>query len=93
MKLSWKLINEVINKRITKTELPNAFKEHDIEVTDHKEIAERFNIYIYIYFVNIGPRLAEKIPENIINFASYLEKSNVNSIALDQVTERGREIV
>ena len=47
LKLSWKLINEVINKRITKTELPNAFKEHDIEVTDHKEIAERFNIYIY----------------------------------------------
>ena len=91
MKLSWKLINEVTNKRITKTELPNAFKEHDIEVTDHKEIAERFNIYIY--FVNIGPRLAEKIPENIINFASYLEKRNVNSIALDQVTERGREIV
>ena len=51
LKLSWKLINEVINKRITKTELPNAFKEHDIEVTDHKEIAERFNIYIYIYIL------------------------------------------
>ena len=51
------------------------------------------NGLIYIYFVNIGPRLAEKIPENIINFASYLEKSNVNSIALDPVTEREREIV
>ena len=51
MKLSWKLTNEVINKRITTTELPNAFKEHDIEVTDHKEIAERFNIYIYIYIL------------------------------------------
>ena len=43
LKLSWKLTNEVINKRITTTELPNAFKEHDIEVTDH----ERFNIYIF----------------------------------------------
>ena len=27
MKLSWKLINKVINKRKTKTELPDAFKE------------------------------------------------------------------
>ena len=32
-----------------------------------------------IFFVHIGPRIAEKIPENIINFASYLEKSYVNS--------------
>ena len=77
-----------MNKGKTKTELPNALKENDIEVTDHKEITEWFNIY----FVSIGPRLAEKIPENIINFVSYLGKSNVHSIFLGPVTERVIEI-
>ena len=68
--------------------LPNAFKENDIGDIVHKEIAERFNKY----FLNIGPRSAEKIPENIMNFASYLGNSNVDSIFLDPVTEREIEI-
>ena len=37
-------------------------------------------------------RLAGKIPENIINFAIYLEKSNVDSVFLDPVTDREIEI-
>ena len=32
-------------------------------------------------------RLAGKIPENIINFAIYLEKSNVDSVFLDPERE------
>ena len=90
-KLIWKLIKEVKNKNKTiKQILPNAFKENDIgiAVIVHKEIAERFNKY----FLNIGPRLAEQIPENIMNFASYLGNSNVDSIVLDPVTEREIEI-
>ena len=90
-KIIWKLIKEVKNKNKTiKQILPNAFKENDIGigVIVHKEIAERFNKY----FLNIGPRLAEQIPENIMNFASYLGNSNVDSIVLDPVTEREIEI-
>lgn len=37
-------------------------------------------------------RLAGKIPVNIINVAIYLEKSNVDSVFLDPVTEREIEI-
>ena len=59
--------------------MPNAFKENDIKVIVHKEIAERFNKY----FLNIGPRLAEQLPENIMNFALYLGNSNIDSIFLD----------
>ena len=44
------------------------------------------------YFLNIAPRLAEKIPENIMNFASYLGNSYVDSIVLDPVTEREIEL-
>ena len=40
-------------------------------------MAERLNKYL----ANIGPKLAEKIPENIINFESYLEKNNADSIS------------
>lgn len=53
MKLSWKLINEVINKRKTKTELPDVFKEK---------------------------KNSRENTRNIINFAIYLEKSNVDSV-------------
>ena len=68
MQVSWKIIKEVINKKKnTKTELPNPFKENDIEVTYHRKTVERFNKC----FFNIGPRQAEKIPKNIMNFASY----------------------
>ena len=65
MKLSWKLINEVINKRKTETELPDAFKEK---------------------------KNSRENTRNIINFAIYLEKSNVDSVFLDPVTEREIEI-
>lgn len=37
-------------------------------------------------------RLAGKIPENMINVAIYLEKSNVDSVFLDPVTEREIEV-
>ena len=65
MKLSWKLINEVINKRKTKTELPDALKEK---------------------------KNSRENTRNIINFAIYLEKSNVDSVFFDPVTEREIEI-
>ena len=38
------------------------------EITDKKTIAEEFNSY----FINVGPKLATKIPPSNTNFESYL---------------------
>ena len=48
-KETWNLINEVINKRKTKTMLPKTFNQEGIEISDPVEIAEHFNDY----FVNL----------------------------------------
>lgn len=53
-------------------------------ITDGIEIANNFNEY----FVNIGPKVAEKkIPISHVNFNSLLSESNRDSIFLDPITE------
>ena len=66
-----------------KTDLSNTFKNNDEIVSDPETIANKFNEY----FVNVGVSLANKIPENSGEFCSYLNRSNVNSIFLNPVTE------
>ena len=56
---SWKILKDVINKR--KSSLPNSrFTINNSLTTDKKLIAEGFNSF----FINIGPDLAKKIPED-----------------------------
>ena len=57
MKLTWRLVNEVINKQKTKQSLPSAFMSEGKMITDHFEIANRF----CKYFTDIGPALASRI--------------------------------
>ena len=84
LRYSWKLINEVINKGTFKTELPDHFNENDRLITNRSEISNKFNEY----FINIGPKLADKIQGNKINFITFLGERSVNSIFLDAVTEK-----
>ena len=79
LRISWKIINEIINKNKTKSDMPYVFKDNDKIVTDHIEIAKKFNDY-FVNIQTVGPNLAEKIPVNKIVFTSYLEDSNINSI-------------
>lgn len=51
---TWKLINEIINKTKSRSELPSNFLKEDNLISDPLEIANYFNEY----FVNIGPNLA-----------------------------------
>lgn len=55
---TWKLINEITNKNKSSSELLDNFMKGDNIITDPNEIANNFNQY----FVNVGPKLAEKIP-------------------------------
>ena len=68
----WKIINEVssrskntnINISSVKTELGNT-------ITEAKELSEAFNTH----FVEIGPKLASKIPQGSSSFSDYIDKA------------------
>ena len=64
---TWKLINEITNKNKSSSELPDNFMKDGNIITDPNEIANNLNEY----FVNVGPKLAEKIPPSNVNFSSY----------------------
>jgi hypothetical protein len=66
LKSTWKLINELINKRKSKPDMPSTFKIDDNSVTDPVIIAEKF----CQYFSSIGPTLAKKIPPVNYSFTS-----------------------
>jgi hypothetical protein len=69
LKQTWKLVNEVINKRISKpSTLPSTFIHEGKTITDPLEIADKF----CKYFTNIGPSLASKIPSVNSSFRSFL---------------------
>ena len=85
--MTWRIMNELLNKPTQKKELPKEFILSDSPSTVSKpvEIANKFNDY----FVNLGPRLAKQI-ENKSNttYAKYLTDKNLNSIFLRPIEEQ-----
>ena len=65
IKVSWKLIHEVLNNKKTKHTLPSTFKVDGKKSTDKLEIADKF----CKYFTNIGQNLANK--KLLTNFSFY----------------------
>ena len=66
-------MKEIIGKKNCNSQiLPKQILVDKIEVNDARSIAEKFNEF----YVNVGPNLAKKIPQNDINFESYLPKVN-----------------
>ena len=66
-------MKEVIGKKKCNNEtLPKHLIVDKIEINDAKSIAEKFNEF----FVNIGPNLANKIPQCDLTFKSYLPTVN-----------------
>ena len=54
MKSTWRVLNEIMNRKTQKNRLPSTFKIDNREISNPKEIANRF----CEYFTNIGPNLA-----------------------------------
>ena len=54
---TWKLLNEILNRKKRKWKICSTFKADDREITDPVEIANKF----CSYFSNIGPNLARNI--------------------------------
>ena len=78
LKETWKLINEVTNKKKQKQSLPSTFQVGDRLVTDPTEIANGF----CKFFSNIGPSLANKLPAVTSSFRDYLGPANSETIFL-----------
>ena len=57
-KSTWKLLNDLINKKKIKGKLPSIFKSNEEEICNPTHTANRF----CEYFTNIGPNLAKSIP-------------------------------
>ena len=53
IKKTWKTIDETLNRGKSRTQFPNEFTIDNKSITDHKEIADQFNIF----FANIGAKL------------------------------------
>ena len=81
MKKSWELIAEIINKR-RKGSTKGNFVSQDGLPLSSKEVADNFNNF----FVNVGPTLANKIPNNHVDPLSYMNVRNEHSIFLEPVT-------
>ena len=84
---TWNAIKQIINKTSQKKEFPNYFEINDNKVTDMKIIANEFNNF----FVNVGPKLAEKIDTpNNSSYTDYLgnqinKKFEFKSVSSDEV--------
>ena len=85
MKNTWKLLNEVMNRKMKERNFVSHFNYNDKEIYDKQEIANGFNNL----FVNIGPELANNIvsPENN-DVLQYMNDSNVNSMFLNGVNRK-----
>ena len=69
-------------------ELSDYFEENEHLISDPAEISNKFNEY----FINIGPKLAEKIQNNNANFTTFMGERSINSIFLDAIMEKEIEI-
>ena len=85
LKQTWKILNEIINKRKTRSKMPSTFIHNNQEISDPFRIANKF----YEYFTNVGPSLASKLPNSRIPYETYLSNNRVSeTIFLKPVTER-----
>ena len=70
---TWNIMKEIIGKNKTKiNSLPTTIKINENNVSDSCKIAAELNKF----FVNVGPTLAQNIPEVDGNFKDYIEEPN-----------------
>ena len=83
IKGTWKILNEILNRRKSKQRLPSLFRTDSQNLSDPHKIADHF----CRYFSNIGPNLASKIPVSDKSHRSFLPERLLNSIFFEEVNE------
>ena len=80
---TWKLLNDLINRKKSKCKLPSYFKSNEEEILNPTHIASRF----CENFTNIGPDL-KSIPASDKSHRSFLDGSFINSFFLQLASEQ-----
>ena len=85
LKKTWKTIDEALKKRCNTGKFPTKFIINNKSITDHKEIANQFNIF----FSNIGSNLSASIEldDNTLTFTDYLDDPTEHRFNFNKVTE------
>ena len=78
LKQTWKILNEVINRRVTKSPYPGSSIKNEMEISNPTDIANNF----CDYFTNKGPNLASQIPSTNSSPKDFLSSSLSESISL-----------
>ena len=84
VKSTWRFLNNIISKKKKSQNYTGSFIKAGKLTNDKSEVAQGFNDF----FVNIGPDLADKIPncENK-DYNDFIKNHIINTIFLDPVTE------
>ena len=83
LRSTWKLLNQVINRKSKTKILPTTFIHNGNEIRDPLAIANKF----CEFFTNVGPSYAKKLPPSNISPHFYLGNKIRDSIFLSPVTE------
>ena len=80
---SWKIINELINKKQKSNVSIKALQHDGKETKDNTQIADAFNTY----FSTIGQELANQIPSNTGKVFQFLNHPETSTLFLNPVSE------
>ena len=88
MRKTWRTINDTLNSKSNKNKFSTKFIVNYKTITDHKEIADQFNIF----FSNIGSTLSEaiKLDDSTFAFSDYLNNPTEHRFNFSKITERKR---
>ena len=81
---TWKTINEILTKNQTKHKLPTVFKENGTDITDNRNIANKYNSF----FTNVGQKIAKDIQyDGNKNYSYYLNKQINSTFTFKNIDE------
>ena len=83
MKKTWETINTLIKKGKKTHSIPNLFQDENKNYATFSEITEGFNSF----FVNVGPRLANEIPNCGKHFQDYMGDPSDQHFVFQNITE------
>ena len=80
IKQTWKVLNNVIKKKNSVSNIPSEFITDKTYYPDRKDIVNGFNEF----FVNIGPDLAKNIPVHVTNYMNIQNDKSKFLIPADE---------
>ena len=80
---TWKILNEVVNRKKSKPQVNTVFRSDNLEISDPIEVANRFSSY----FSSIGPNLARKIQPPPCSHKDFLSGAFRESIFFNPTTK------